>query len=164
MDWHISKICVHINAEESLVQCNKPWMLQTISTEECKIFSDGFITSTCSILYDSCLLGKDICAGTCTADSVTLVMECLVSGTFNVAKLSNKNLKMNSEWNCGESVIGLALWQWIMDLFERSTLALEGLCSSYENTSKYQWEELSIDRTTAQYGNIPSICRGHTTM
>jgi hypothetical protein len=57
-------------------------------------------------------LGKDICAGTCIADCY------LVPGTFIVAELSDKNLKMNSKWNRGESAIGLALWQWILDLLK----------------------------------------------
>jgi len=61
--------------------------------------------------------GKDICAGTCTADSVTLVMEHLVPGVFHVAELPDKNWNMNNEWNYGKSVIGLVLWQWFLDLF-----------------------------------------------
>jgi len=62
-------------------------------------------------------VGKDIRAGTCTADSGTPVMEYLVPGTFSVAELSDKNWNMNSEWNCGKSATGLALWQWFLDLF-----------------------------------------------
>lgn len=82
-------------------------------------------------------LGKDICAGTCTADFVTPEMEYLVPVTFSVAELSDKNWNMKSKWNCGKSATGLALWQWFLDLFQRSTLVSEGLYTSYENTSQY---------------------------
>jgi hypothetical protein len=67
------------------------------------------------LMIHASYLGKDICAGTCTADSVTSVMEYLFSGIFSVAELPD-NRNMN-EWNCGKSVIGLVLWEWFLDLF-----------------------------------------------
>jgi hypothetical protein len=69
------------------------------------------------LLIHAFYLGKDICAGTCTADSVTSVMVYLVPGIFIVAELPDKNHNMNNEWNCGKSAIGLVLWQWFFDLF-----------------------------------------------
>lgn len=64
MAWHISKICVHINAE-CLVQFSKPWMLQTIVAEECQIFFLMVLLPLCAVylMIHASYLGKDICAG-----------------------------------------------------------------------------------------------------
>jgi len=70
------------------------------------------------LMIHASYLGKDICTGTCTADSITPVMEYLVPGIFSAAELPDKNRNMNSEWNCGKSAIGLVLWQWFWTCFK----------------------------------------------